>query len=42
MKIEGKVAIVVGGANGIGRASCAELLGRGAKVSYFTTSLALA
>ena len=32
MKIDDKVAIVIGGANGIGRASCKKLLDKGAKV----------
>jgi NAD(P)-dependent dehydrogenase (short-subunit alcohol dehydrogenase family) len=34
MKVEGKVAVVLGGARGIGRACMEMLLKQGAKVSY--------
>ena len=33
MKIDDKIAVVVGGARGIGRAYCEALLAKGAKVS---------
>ena len=38
MKIEGTVALVTGGASGIGKATCRKLLQKGAKVgeSYFS------
>lgn len=35
MDIKGKVALVTGGATGLGRAFCEELLKHGAKVSIF-------
>ena len=38
MKIEGKTALVIGGVQGIGKASVEALLDKGAKVSIVTIS----